>query len=146
MGAQGEMVEEPTVGTSPSSLGHPQPASSPPTSTMRCSGSRNCGCTIFKRTKSSEWCKNCSHHNNNHTSSDSDSEDSASNNDGDDDDGHNDTGKLPSNARSKKNVSSLISDLIRGGEYAGGEVRSAQNEAKAGLTKKHVRQLIQLTI
>lgn len=75
-------------------------------------------------------------------SSDDDGKDSASSHD--DDDGH--TRKLSSNARNKKTVSSLISDLIKGGEYTGGEVRSAQNEAKAGLTKRHVGRLVWLTI
>ena len=35
-------------------------------------------------------------------------------------------------------VSALIANLIKGGEYTNGEVESAKNEAKAGLTRKHV--------
>lgn len=79
-------------------------------------------------------CKNCFHSSDDHHSSSDDSSE-----DGNSDASH--AGKPPPNTRNKRIVSSLISDLIGGGEYTGGEVEHAQNEARAGLMKKHVGQL-----
>jgi len=103
-----------------------------------CSGGRNCECTNFQRKKSSARCKNCSHDSDNHiVSSDNDGEDSSSDNS---DDGH--TAKPPPpNAKNKQTVSLLVSDLIGGGEYMGGEFERARSEARAGLMKKRVGQL-----
>ena len=80
-------------------------------------------------------CKNCSHSSDDHHSSSDDS----SSKDGNGDDSH--AGKPPPNTGNKQIVSSLISDLIGGGEYTGGEVEHAHNEARAGLMKRHVGQL-----
>lgn len=101
---------------------------------MRCSGGRNCGCTNLRHKKGSTQCKTCSHDFDDHRSS-SDNDNS--------DDGSSDNsqiGKPPLNAGNKRIVSTLVSDLIRDGEYTGREVECAQNEARAGLTKKHVGQ------
>jgi len=114
--------------------------------TMRCSGSRNCNCTNFQRKKRSTQCKSCSHDRDDHATS-SDSDDSRDDT-GNSDDGR--AGKLPpSNAKNTQTVSSLISDLIQGGEYAAGKFEHARDEARAGLMKKRVGQLTvtsQLTI
>ena len=102
---------------------------------MRCSGGHNCNCTNFRRRKSSARCKNCFHDADNHiSSSNDDSSEGAGSDDGDD--GH--TGKLPLNTRNKQTVTSLISDLLDGGEYTGGQFEHARNEARAGLMKRHV--------
>jgi len=79
-------------------------------------------------------CKNCSHSSDDHHSS----SDNSSGEDSNSDDSH--AGKPPLNTKNKQIVSSLISDLIEGGEYTGGEVEHAQNEARAGLMKRHVGQ------
>ena len=101
--------------------------------TMRCSGSRHCSCTKFRRKKSSPQCKNCSHGPDDHISS-SDSDDGS-----DDSDSH--TDKSPPTTKNKQTVSSLVSDILGGGEYTERGFKHAQSEARAGLTKRHVGQL-----
>jgi len=80
-------------------------------------------------------CKDCSHDfDDHHLSSDSDDvEDSSSDN------SH--VVNPPPNTRNKRVVSSLVSDLIRDGEYTRGEVENAQTEMRAGLMKRHVGRL-----
>ena len=125
---------------------------------MRCSGGSKCNCTLFKGGRRTKRCKSCHHGQGSHyepsrnesgddndgndsdgTSGVSDSNDS--NDDDDDiDDGDGDKGdKLPlTRTRNKMTVSSLVADLINGGEHSRAEVESAKSEAKAGLTRRQV--------
>ena len=95
--------------------------------TMRCSGSRHCSCTEFRHKKSSPQCKNCSHGPDDHISL-SDSDDGS-----DDSDSH--TDKSPLTTKNKQTVSSLVSDILGGGEYTERGFKHAQSEVRAGLMK-----------
>jgi len=135
-GAQCEEVKGRDVGTSMSALERVQPNSGPPTTVMRCSGSRNCVCTGFQSRKSSTKCRACSHLQANHESS---GDDSSNDSDTDlDDNNDSSCGKLSASTKNKKTVSALLTNLIEGGDYTSKEVEGAKNEAKAGLTRKRV--------
>ena len=100
--------------------------------TMRCSR-RGCTCTSFQRGKASKQCKNCGHHHHDHSTPNSDSGGNSGN---DSDNGR--AGKRPTRNKNRQVVSSLVSDVLGGGKYIGREVESAQDEARAGLMKRHV--------
>ena len=139
-GAQCEEVKGCDIGTSVSVLECLQPNSGPPTTLMRCSGSRNCDCTGFQPRKSSAKCRACSHVQGHHheSSGDDSSNDSDSDLDDNNDSGFGHGGKLSAGTKNKKTVSALLTNLIEGGNYTGVEVEDAKNEAKAGLTRKRV--------
>lgn len=105
-------------------------------STLRCTGGhdRDCNCTDFQRMKTSMRC-HCSH-DFDHRRLSSDSDDVK---DGNSDDSR--FGKPPAYTGNKRIVSLLVSNLIRDGEYTRGEFEHAQNEMRAGFTKRHVSQL-----
>lgn len=57
---------------------------------------------------------------------------------GDTNSSDNNSGQLPTSLKNKMTVSSLVADLINGGDCSMAEVKNAKNEAKAGLTRKQV--------
>jgi len=127
-GAQREEVKGRDIRTSVSILKCLQPNSGPPTTVMKCSGSRNCDCTGFQPRKTSPKCRACSHPQGDHRESSSD--DSS----GDSDSSHEDSGR----DTKEKTVSALVTNLLEDSNYTGVEVESARNEARAGLTRKRV--------
>jgi len=114
-----------------------------PATTMKCSGYK-CKCTEFQGTHKAKICKGCNHSRDSHYSPGSDS--SGSNrNDGDDtDDDENDddtdgnTARPSTGIKNKMTVSSLVADLVQGGEYSKADTDAAKREAKAGLMRRQV--------
>lgn len=146
----------PGVGTLASFLEHRQPNSGLLKTTMRCSGSPKCDCTLFRGDGRAKRCKSCRHDQGSHyeTSSDDDSgdgdsgssHDNSSNDtnldtsdDNDDSESSSDTVRRPSaSMKNKATVSSLVADLLNDGKSSRTEVEDAKREAKAGLMKKKV--------
>lgn len=114
---------------------------------MRCSGGSDCDCTSFQPRKSSSKCKACSHlqgdyseSSGNESSGDSNND---SNNDSSNDNGDNNSGH---DVKNEAMVSALLMNLLEDGHYTSGQVESAKNEAKAGLTRKHVGHFLKLRL
>ena len=115
---------------------------------MKCS-KRKCKCTEFQGTHKAKMCKGCHHSRDSHYSPGSDDSgsnrnDDSNTNDDDDENGNDtdgDTAHPSSSTKNKMTVSSLIDDLVRGGEYSKVDVDAAKREAKTGLMRRQVGSL-----
>ena len=126
--------------------------------TTSCSGHK-CRCLKFQGTQKTKTCKGCHHGRDWHYNLDSevdddnkgyddDDDDDENDDDDDDDDDSNDdngngkTTRSSMRTKNKRTVSSLMADLVEGGEYSGADVDAANREAKAGLMRQQVGSML----
>lgn len=147
-----ERVSFPDIRTSFVSRTHTAELQQFSQTTMRCSGSSKCDCTLFNGGPRAKRCRSCSHNRGSHyeprddDSSSGDHNDSSNDTNDDDDTDENDNDHKPPLAvmKNKMTVSSLVADLINSGEHSRVEVGNAQREARAGLTKRQVCSIFEI--